>query len=119
MPFEDVENEIHAQAVALELDILAVLQYDFEFDLPFQYVKQFFAILKQNEEFDKSKVDKLEAMALQITFDTYTFHDYFLFYSPPLIAASCILTCLKVNNAPEVMMPEITKIFSKDIKFKD
>ena len=119
LPFEEVMNEIHSQAVALELDMLAVLQYDFEFDLPFTYVKQFFAILKQNEEFEKSKVEKLEAMSLQITFDTYTFHDYFLFYSPPLIAASCILVCLKVNNAPDKMMPEITRIFSNEIKVKD
>ena len=43
----------------LELDILAVLQYDFEFDFPFPYVKQFFAHLKLDESHDKVKLDKL------------------------------------------------------------
>ena len=46
LTFDEVYDSIHSQAVPLELDILAVLQYDFEFDFPFPYVKQFFAHLK-------------------------------------------------------------------------
>ena len=46
LSFEEVVDGIHNQAIDVELDILAVLQYDLEFDFPFPYVKQFFAHLK-------------------------------------------------------------------------
>ena len=116
--FEEVADGIHSQAVPLELDILAVLQYDFEFEYPFPYVKQFFAHLKLNDAHDKVKLDKLQERALQITFDSYGFHEYVLFYSSPLIAASCILACCRYNEAWH-LIPEITKIFTEHIKVND
>ena len=41
-----------------------------------------------------------------------------LFYSSALIAASCLLVCLRANNAFH-LVPEITKIFNEHIKVKD
>ena len=38
---------MHKRAVELELNMMAVLQYDFEFEFPFPYVKQYFSILKK------------------------------------------------------------------------
>ena len=38
-----VKEQLEKDAFELELNILAVLQYDFEFDMPFNYVNAFFA----------------------------------------------------------------------------
>lgn len=42
-----MKDLLHSQAVELELNMLAVLQYDFEFEYPFTYVKHYFSIVKQ------------------------------------------------------------------------
>ena len=40
VPFEgQIREQMHKVAVELELNMLAVLQYDFEFEYPFTYVK--------------------------------------------------------------------------------
>lgn len=45
-PFEGkVRDQLHKAAVELELNMLAVLQYDFEFEFPFTYVKQYFSLM--------------------------------------------------------------------------
>ena len=84
----------------LELNMLAVLQYDFDFEFPFPYVKQYFSIFKQTIPADSSlaaKLSKMESDALKITLDTYILFDYFLFYSPHLLAAASVHLCLQFN----------------------
>ena len=46
--FEKVKDSLHKVAVELELNILAVLQYDFEFKFPFEIVHRYFSILRKS-----------------------------------------------------------------------
>lgn len=42
----------------LELNMLAVMQYDFEFEFPFSYVRQYFNILKQEASVAKEAANQ-------------------------------------------------------------
>ena len=46
--------------------------------------------------------------------DTYMLHEYFLFYSPVLIAASSILACMILEKATD-LKPEIYSVFKGQI----
>lgn len=80
-------------AFELELNILAVLQYDFEFEFPFPLVNQFFARhVKPNysAHLPENLQKELHANCHTITRDTYLLHDYCLYYSPALLATTAI-----------------------------
>ena len=47
LDFAQVKGQLHKEAVELELNILAVLQYDFDFVFPFPTVNKYFSMLKQ------------------------------------------------------------------------
>lgn len=93
MSNEKVKEQMEKDAFELELNILAVLQYDFEFEFPFTHVNQFFAWhVKPNYAtyLPESLQKELHANCHAITRDTYLLHDYCLYYSPTLLAATAI-----------------------------
>ena len=46
----------------LELDMLAVLQYDFEFEFPFPLVKQFYANIRSRWESVQASPQKIKSI---------------------------------------------------------
>jgi hypothetical protein len=41
VPFEEVKEALHKEAMRIELDILTVIGFDFEFDFPFTYIEKY------------------------------------------------------------------------------
>jgi len=41
VPFEEVKEALHKEAMRIELDILTVIGFDFEFEFPFTYIEKY------------------------------------------------------------------------------
>lgn len=39
--FESVKASLHSQALQIEIDMLTVMQFDFEFQFPFDYIRRY------------------------------------------------------------------------------
>ena len=81
--FESVQEQLHKEAMRVELDMLTAIQFDFEYSFPFSIIRNY---LGRNED-----------VALKLCLDTVYLNNphkgYFLYY-PPCHLAAAILTIL-------------------------
>ena len=103
-------------AIELELNMLAVLQYDLQFDFPFPYVKQYFNLLNKknsalpsDQQANPNLLKQLCHEALNFTRDTYFLHDYFLFFSPILLAATAVHLALRPGGLCDRLGDSVTQ----------
>jgi hypothetical protein len=89
--------EMHQQAVKVELDILCVLQFDFEFDYPVTFVKQYFAAERKTDPAKAELHQKQEDIAAHVCVDAFMLDTYSLYYPAPFIAATGVLIGLTQN----------------------
>ena len=76
--------------------MLAVLQYDFKFEFPLTHVRLQFNSWHQQWNAQQPPLvspqleKKLYEDSVNITMDTYFLHDYFLYYTPILLAGASL-----------------------------
>ena len=63
--------------------------------MPHEYIRKYFNNIKEHNHLDMSNpalkyMQRVRMTTMQIATDTFLLHDYFLFYSPVLLAATAV-----------------------------
>ena len=107
-PFESIMGELKEDFIDLEFKILITIQFDFEFDSPFEHVRYFkhqywthrmskLTDNKENKELIVSLFENFIELTKKFLIDSYI-HPFCLYFPAPIIAASCLIISASVFN---------------------